>query len=132
MDRVRSHSLTGIAAALSLLGYPTKPKFRVSGQNASDVVRVGEDFVWTCTLTSLARQKLKITLRIHFLKANGKHSTKVFAVKNGDFDKGEAIRVSKRQPFKPITTRTLYPGTHYAGLVVNGVTRKKLAFELVS
>ena len=120
------------AAVLSLLGYPTKPEFRVSGQSASDVVRVGEDFVWACTLTSLARQKLKITLRIHFLKANGKHSTKVFAVKNGDFDKGDTIQISKRQSFKPITTRTLYPGTHYAELVVNGVTRKKLAFELVS
>ncbi len=123
---------TDNAAALSLLGYPTTPKFRVSGQRASDVVRVGEDFVWACTLTSLARQKLKITLRIHFLKANGKHSTKVFAVKNGDFDKGDAIQINKRQSFKPITTRALYPGTHYAELVVNGVTRKKLAFELVN
>ena len=120
------------AAALSLLGYPTKPKFRVTGQSASDVVRVGEDFFWACTVTSLARQKLKITLRIHFLKANGKHSTKVFAVKNGDFDKGDAIPIDKRQSFKPITTRTLYPGTHYAELVVNGVTRKKMAFELVA
>ena len=120
------------AAALNLLGYPTEPKFRVSGQRSSDVVRVGEDFVWACTLTSLARQKLKITLRIHFLKANGKHSAKVFAVKNGDFDKGDTIEINKRQSFKPITTRALYPGTHYAELVVNGVTRKKLAFELVS
>ena len=119
------------AAALDLLGYPVRPKFRVTDQSATDAVKVGEAFVWRCTLTSLVDQKLKITLRMHFLKANGSHSTKVFAVKDSDFVSGEKIEIVKRQPFKPITTRVLYPGTHYAELLVNGVARKKLAFELV-
>lgn len=119
------------AAALDLLGYAAKPKFRVSDQSVSKHVRVGQEFVWECTLTSLAEQKLKVTLRIHFLKANGKHSAKVFAVKDADFGKGDAVRISKRQSFKPITTRAMYPGKHYAELVVNGIARKKLSFELL-
>ncbi len=119
-------------AALTLLGYSTQPKFRVSNTAATDIVNVGESFQWTCTLISLSKQKLKVTLRLHFLKANGTHSTKVFAVKDGQFNKGDTIEIEKRQPFKPITTRTLYPGTHYAELVVNGIARKKLAFELVA
>ncbi len=118
-------------AALTLLGYSTQPKFRVSGTKATEVVNVGEAFQWTCTLTSLLDQKLKVNLRIHFLRANGTHSTKVFAVKAGSFKKGDTLEIAKRQPFKPITTRTLYPGTHFAELVVNGIARKKLAFELV-
>lgn len=118
------------AAALELLGYTTEPKFRLSKQRISETVAVGDSFEWRATLTSLADQKLKVTLRIHYLKANGSLSAKVFAVRNGDFRKGESFEIVKRQPFRPVTTRTLYPGTHYAELVVNGKSRTKRAFDL--
>lgn len=118
------------AAALDLLGYSTKPQFRLSKLSASETVTVGEAFEWRCSLRSLAKQQLKITLRVHFLKANGSHSPKVFAVKDGHFEKGDELDIHKRLPFKPITTRTLYPGTHRAELLVNGVSRKTVAFEL--
>lgn len=119
------------AAALKLLGYTTEPKFRLSKQEISETVAVGDSFEWRATLTSLADQKLKVTLRIHYLKANGSLSAKVFAVRNGDFRKGESLEIVKHQPFRPVTTRTLYPGTHYAELVVNGKSRRKRAFELI-
>ena len=117
---------------LELLGYASAPKYRVSGLQTTEHVKVGGEFHWRCTLTSLAEQKLKILLRIHFLKANGRHSSKVFAVKDGSFEKGSSIEIVKRQAFKPITTRVLYPGTHYAELEVNGVARRKCRFELVA
>ena len=120
------------AAALTLMGYPTKPQFRLSGIQTSNLVRVGQAFEWRCSLRSLAPQQLKITLRIHFLKANGSHSSKVFAVKDGRFGKGDVLDIQKRLPFKPITTRVLYPGTHRAELLVNGVSRKTVSFELRS
>lgn len=117
--------------ALELLGYPTQPKFRIGSVDTTARVRVGENFVWRCRMTSLAAQRLKINLVIHFLKANGKHSQKVFAIKDAAFSKGERIEIEKRQLFKPVTTRVLYPGTHYAELLVNGIGRGKRAFELV-
>ena len=117
--------------ALAFLGYPAAPKYRMSGLQTSNRVKVGEVFEWHCTLTSVIAQKLKITLRIHYLKANGKHSAKTFAVKETSFRKGESIEVSKRVPFRPVTTRTLYTGTHYAQLLVNGTSRQKRRFELV-
>ena len=116
--------------ALELLGYSTEPKFRLSKQEISETVAVGDSFEWRATLTSLADQKLKVTLRIHYLKANGSLSAKVFAVRDGDFRKGDSFEIVKRQPFRPVTTRTLYPGTHYAELVVNGKSRRKQAFDL--
>ena len=118
------------AAALRLLGYSTKPQFRLSKLSTTETVTVGEAFEWRCSLRSLATQQLKITLRIHFLKANGSHSPKVFAVKDGRFGKGDELEIQKRLSFKPITTRVLYPGTHRAELLVNGVSRKTVAFEL--
>ena len=118
-------------ATLELLGYPTTPRFRVSAVSTTEDVMVGDAFVWRCTLTSLAAQKLKIALRIHFLKANGRHSTMVFTVKDAQLAKGERLHIDKRQAFKPITTRVLYPGTHFAELVVNGIASEKRKFELV-
>ena len=53
-------------------------------------------------------------------------------MKDIEAGKGETLRVKKRQAFKPITTRTLYPGIHYAELVVNGVSFEKQSFELLA
>ena len=117
-------------AAFKLLGYTDKPRFRVSGVQASDAVRIGQDFEWRGVLTSLGRQRLRVMLNVHFLKANGKHSAKRFLIRDGEFTEGEKLTIQKRQAFRPMTTRVLYPGTHYAELVVNGVTRGRCGFEL--
>ena len=118
-------------AAFKLLGYTDKPRFRVSAVQASDTVRVGQDFEWRGVLTSLGRQRLRVMLNVHFLKANGKHSAKRFLIRDGEFAEGERLTISKRQTFRPMTTRVLYPGTHYAELIVNGVTRGRCRFELL-
>ena len=118
------------AEALQLLGYPLKPKFRIANMTISNQVKVGENLFCACVLTSSATQSLKITLQIYFLKANGSHSTKVFAVKDAVFNKGETIDIAKSLSFKPITTRVMYAGTHYAEVLVNGISRGKHAFEL--
>ena len=135
LDWMTRHALRTLLKAddpdvLGLLGYTVNPKFRLSGLATTDRVRVGEAFRWRCTLTSLADQKLRVLLRIHFLKSNGKHSAKTFLVKDAEFGKGEKVAIDKRQVFKPMTTRVLYPGTHHAELVVNGIGRQKRAFEV--
>jgi len=118
-------------AAFKLLGYTDKPRFRVSAVAASDAVRIGKDFTWRGVLTSQGKQRLRIMLNIHFLKANGKHSAKRFLIRDGEFAEGEKLTIEKRQAFRPMTTRVLYPGTHYAELIVNGVTRGRCRFELL-
>jgi 3-methyladenine DNA glycosylase AlkC len=118
------------AHALEILGYSSRPKFRISNLETSAKVRVGEAFAWRCVLTSLVRQKLRVTLRIHFLKDNGAHSAKDFLVKVIKLGKGERLEIDKRLPLKPATTRTLYPGVHFAELAVNGMMGEKRPFEL--
>lgn len=117
--------------ALTLLGYPADPVFSVSRVKMNRTVRVGEDFCWQGELTSRRKQKLRINLRLYFLKANGTHAVKVFAIKDLEMSRGEKISLIKKVAFKPQTTRVLYPGAHYAQLVVNGVTRPKRAFQLL-
>ena len=117
--------------ALELLGYPSDPAFSLSAVSASEAVVVGDALHWRGTLKSRAQQKLKIGLRVYFLKANGEHSAKVFAVKEVDAGVGP-FAIEKKISFKPITTRALYLGTHHVELVVNGKARGKRSFELVA
>ncbi len=121
----------GHTGALKLLGFTETPDIEIKNVEATPVVRVGENYDFQCSVRSMADQKLLISLCIHFLKANGSYSKKVFAIKNVEMRKGESINISKRQPFKPITTRTLYPGQHKAELVINGVTAVTDSFKFV-
>ena len=128
------HALRGLlrqghADALELLGYPGRPKFSLTGIDVSDTVGLGESLVWRARLRSAERQRLRLALRIHYRRADGGHSPKLFAIGDYYLDAGETLEIEKRQPFRPMTTRSLYPGRHYAELVVNGVVRGRRAFE---
>ena len=117
--------------ALEMLGYTTDPEVSISDITATQEVEVGDAFEWTCVIHSHASQRLKISLRIHFLKANGTLRPKVFAVKDVAVKDGDTVHVAKRHPFKPITTRVLYPGRHEAELVVNGAALAQRSFVLL-
>jgi hypothetical protein len=113
------------------LGYTDNPQVSLDVVVASSKVQIGSAFEWRCRITTQAKQKLAFTLRLFFLKANGSQSAKVFAIKDGTFESGEVLELSKRQTFRPMTTRVLYPGTHRAELLVNRKVLAKRQFELV-
>jgi len=128
---LRTLTKQGHPDALKLLGFTATPTVEIADIVATKVVRVGEKYEFQCTVRSMADQKLLISLCIHFLKANGSYSSKVFAIKNLHMHNGESIEVNKHQPFKPITTRTLYPGLHKAELLVNGAVVATNTFNFV-
>lgn len=123
---------TGHDQALALTGYPTRPEFVMRNVQASTHVQLGEALQWRGELHSKANQKLKIALRIHFLKANGSHGVKIFAVKDMQVAVGERVALVKNLPFKPLTTRVLYPGKHLVELSVNGCLSHKKVFDLLA
>ena len=128
---LRTLTKQGHPDALKLLGFTDSPQVKIANVVATKVVRVGGKYEFRCTVRSSAQQKLLISLCIHFLKANGSYSTKVFAIKNLEMRTGESIEASKSQPFKPITTRTLYPGLRKAELMINGAVVANNTFELI-
>ena len=133
MTRHALRTLTGRGdpQALRLLGYTNRPQFTLQRHDATTKVIVGEEFRWSASLLAEAKQRWLITMNILFLKANGKHSAKVFRLKDLAVAKGEVVEFEKRQPFKPLTTRTLYPGVHHAELLVNGQVIAEHSFEVV-
>ena len=114
----------GHPGALRLLGYfPPKNislnTFMISSPNIPQHGQL--TFELTLTSHHSQAQSIMIDYVIHFMKANGQTRPKVFKWINRSIQPGETLTVSKTHSFKPITTRTYYPGSHAIHLVMNGM-----------
>lgn len=123
---------TGHPDALSLIGLTTKPKFHLRDVQISQRVQLGHALHLCAEMTSLTQQRLHIGIRIYFLKASGDYGTKLYKLKQADFEKNVSVKLEKRIPLKPMTTRALYPGVHYASIEINGIEHTKNPFELIA
>ncbi|MGI9216249.1 MAG: DNA alkylation repair protein, partial [Hydrogenophaga sp.] len=88
------------------------------------------DLAVTLTSTARAPQDLVVDYAVHHVRANGGTSPKVFKGWKLTLAPGETRALAKCHSLRPVTTRTLYPGTHQVGLLVNGVAVAAGAFEL--
>lgn len=77
-------------------------------------------------------QYIRLEYAVYFLRNNGTHGKKVFKISERYYSPSERSKVIRRQSFRPITTRTYYPGTHYLSVLYNGKESEKLQFELIS
>lgn len=67
---------------------------------------------------------------IHFKKANGSNSAKVFKWKVGKLNKQGGFNAKKSHAIKPITTRKYYNGDHQLEVFVNGKSIAIMPFTL--
>ena len=74
--------------------------------------------------------KLRVEYKLDFLRANGKHNSKVFKISEVDDFIGKK-RIDKKYSFKAISTRRYYLGTHKVSIMINGVVLGECSFELV-
>lgn len=77
-------------------------------------------------------QTLRLEYAVHYMKNNGTLSKKVFKISERALKAGEKARVTRKQSFKPITTRVFYKGTHQLSVIINGKESKPLSFELIN
>ena len=73
-----------------------------------------------------------IDLRVHFVKANGSTSPKVFKGAEIDVEPGGEAVVAKTVSLRQHSTRTHYPGRHELDVLVNGEARPAASFLLGS
>jgi 3-methyladenine DNA glycosylase AlkC len=65
--------------------------------------------------------RLAVDYIVHYMKANGSQSGKVFKLAALTLPPGETRTVAKRHAFRQMTTRVHHPGTHALELQINGV-----------
>lgn len=121
----------GHTGALGAFGYAPLRDVDCALIIKTDTVNYGEDLEFEFTLTAKpAHCKIVVDYKVHFVKANGSRSPKVFKWKDTVLVKGGLAGV-KRHAIKPITTRTYYAGDHRIEILVNGVAVASGAFELI-
>ena len=96
--------------------------------------RVGGELLLSATLHSTARQPqtLVVDYVVHHVRANGGSSPKVFKGWKLTLAPRETRQLDKRHSLRPVSTRTLYPGTHRIELSINGQRLAGATFELLA
>lgn len=113
----------GHPGALNLLGFSSTPEIIVENIDLEpSQITLGEDVVFSFEIqsTGINEQELMVDYLIHFMKANGTHSPKVFKLSQKTIQPGERIKITRKHGIKPITTRKYYPGVQTFQPQVNG------------
>jgi 3-methyladenine DNA glycosylase AlkC len=130
---LRSAVRRGEPEALDLLGFGGRPSIEVSDVTVQPAVAaIGERVRIGCLVRNAAdaRAAWNVDLRIHFVKANGATSPKVFKLRMVVLEPGGTATLTKSISLAQHTTRTHHPGVHAVELVVNGVTYRLGAFTV--
>lgn len=77
-------------------------------------------------------ERVLVDCRIHFVKARGKTSPKVFKIRALELEPRAAATLSKAVSLAEMTTRRHYPGIHAVDLLLNGVSAPIGHFELLA
>jgi 3-methyladenine DNA glycosylase AlkC len=132
---LRSAVKRGDGDALRLLGYGSKPSVSIE-QIRFDPPRVaiGKNISMSFVLRSKAPtpQNLLVDVAVHFVKANGRATPKVFKLKRVMLPPRGAVPIATRISLAVHTTRKPRPGTHVVDILVNGERRRVGSFEVTA
>ncbi len=132
---LRSAVKRGEPEALEILGFVPATGVRVREIHiAPPVVSIGESVTFSVELANegSTTKQLLVELRVHFVKANGRPSPKVFALKELGLPPWGSARLMKTISLAQHTTRTHYPGQHRVEVVVNGRASGAAVFDVIA
>jgi len=124
---LRSAVKRGDASALRLLGYGKKATVTIEGVRIVPArVAIGGSVAvrFVVSSTSRSTQELLVDLGVHFVKAGGTSTRKVFKVKRVVLSAREKVALTKSISLAVHTTRTPRPGRHGVDVIVNGKTTR--------
>ena len=132
---LRNELKKGTPKALEILGFSLTPKVQISQFELShNCIHIGDDLHIKFIVVNIGKTtaNLLIDYKCYFMKSNGKTSPKIFKIRTKNIKKGESLTVCKKQSFKLISTRKIYPGKHKMEILINGVAFDSLGFHLVA
>ena len=135
-DRLLKHACRtllkqGHPETLSLFGFHKPDHIQITHFNVTPNVAMGDALAFAFTLHAQngTLGKCRIEYEIGFIRKNGTTSGKVFQISESK-QAGREKNVEKQHSFRPISTRTYYPGRHRIAIRVNGHELKHDHFEL--
>ena len=123
----------GHEGALVLLGFAQNLAIKVQRLKLNKtVIQMGENLTFEFEIQSMddKPQDLMVDYVIHHMKANGKLAPKVFKLAKKKLKGGETLQLSKKHPFRHISTRKYYSGKHLLEIQINGKIYAQAEFKL--
>jgi 3-methyladenine DNA glycosylase AlkC len=115
----------GNKRAMLLFGFGDPKSLHVEGLKLGrKSAKIGDKVEFTFSLSVKAKKKAKVRLEyvVHFAKAGGKTSKKVFQLIEKTYAPGEHL-LKRNHSFVDMSTRKHYPGKHRIVIIVNGVEK---------
>ena len=96
-------------------------------------VKIGASLEFSFKLLNNDNKKSKLRLEygLHYQKANGTLSKKVHKISEKEYAENSLTQITRKHPFRVVTTRVLHPGLHQVSVIINGTEFEKHDFELV-
>lgn len=131
---LRSAVKAGDSFALQTLGFTVPVEINIEESHIIPAkAKIGEKISLSIILENQSNkvQSLLIDCKLHFVKANGQTSPKVFKLKQCKLSPGKKVQISKVITLKNLTTRRHYPGKHNITLMINGEEQEMGYFNLI-
>ncbi len=135
-DWIIKHALrtllkTGNKRAMNLFGYKKENGAAIKNFKLKNkTIKIGGYLEYSFILVVKKESKIRLEYGLDYLKANGKHSRKIFQIAEKKFKPGYQ-RFVRKQHFKELTTRKHYSGGHIITLILNGEERDSLKFNVI-
>ena len=132
---LRSAIKRGDSDALHLLGYGDKAAVSIEAVRFDPTrVAIGGRVTMTFTLRSRSAkpQDLLVDVAVHFVKAAGKTSPKVFKVKRIALAPRQSVELQAKFSLAIHTTRVPRPGKHAVDIIVNGKPHPAGSFHVIA
>ena len=137
-DWILKHASRGLlkkghADALQSFGLNHRLKAEVSALqlNRKQVPMGGElSFTFTVTMLEKKSQQVRMEYQIHFVKAGGHTTPKVFQIGTYDMQPDASLTINRKHKFADLTTRKHYAGKHTLVVVINGKAHASADFLL--
>ena len=120
----------GDKKVLDLFNFDKSHHINLTNFCCDKTISLNEDFNFSFEINSDEPiGNIRVEYVIYYLKSNSNHNKKVFMISQNSIESTKK-RFQKKQSFKNMTTRKHYIGTHFIGILINGVEVLKEEFFL--
>jgi hypothetical protein len=122
----------GDPAALALLGFDHAAPVRLDGLTVAPArLPIGGEATIAFTLSADHTVRVAVDYLVHHAGARATRRSKVFKLTTNTIQPGLPLMITRQYPFREVSVRRLYPGTHRIDIQVNGRVLGGADVELV-
>ncbi|HBF4428693.1 DNA alkylation repair protein [Clostridioides difficile] len=116
---------------LALFGYDDTTSINLQDFTLETTsISIGENLTFSFNILAKKATKTRLEYGIDYIKSNGKRNRKIFKISEVSLKENEKKSYMKKHSFADVSVRRHYPGIHSIAIIINGIEKDKLDFEL--